>query len=95
MKTFFGSTQGIEFVEFGGVHILLLFLIVLGSFLIFKFRKQLRAFKYEKQVRYTAATIAILWEIALYVWIVVNLGWDWAHNPPFLSLCGLALILAI
>lgn len=95
MKTFFGSTQGIEFVEFGFVHFLLLFLIVLGSFLIFKFRKQLRAFKYEKQVRYTAATVAILWEIALYVWVSVNLGWDWAHNPPFLSLCGLALILAI
>ena len=95
MKEFFGSTQGIEFVEFGLVHLTLLFLIILGTFLIYKFRKQIREYKYEKQVRYTLASFAIAWEVALYIWISVNIGWDWGSNLLILSLCGLALILAI
>lgn len=95
MKTFFGSTQGLEFVEFGIVHFILLFLIVFGSFMIYKFKNQIRTFKYEKQLRYTLASVAILWEVALYIWVSVNIGWDWAHDLPILSLCGLALIIAI
>lgn len=95
MKDFFGSSQGIEFVEFGFVHFILLFMILIGTYLIYNFRTQLLNYKYEKHVRYTLAAFAIAWEVALYIWVSINIGWDWGENLLILSLCGLALILAI
>ncbi len=95
METFFGDTVGLEFQAFSITHIMLLVSIVLGIYVIYRFREPLRNYKHEKRVRYITATFMILWELSLYLWISVHKGWVWADDLPFLSLCGLALILAI
>ncbi len=94
MKEFFSDVPGIEFVEFGLLHISLLIAIVIGSILIYIYRDKLRNYKYEKRVRYSMASFALLFEFALYAWKIGNGIWTWEDGIP-LGVCGIALFLAI
>lgn len=94
MKEFFSDDVGIVFVELGFLHIALLLFILLGSVLIFRYREQLRNYKYEKRVRYTMASFALLFEFALYAWKIGNGIWTWEDGLP-IGVCGIALFLVI
>ena len=94
MKEFFSDDIGIQFVELGLLHIALLLLIMLGSILIYIYRVPLRNYKYEKRVRYSMATFALLFEFGLYAWKIGNGIWTWEDGLP-IGVCGIALFLAI
>lgn len=95
MKEFFSSSIGNEFVEFGFLHFLMLFTLFFVPVILYKFKDKIRQSKNEKKLRYTLASIGIFFEVSLYIWILINVGWNWAENLPFLSLCGLSLYLGI
>ena len=94
MKEFFSNDVGIELEVLGFLHVGLMLLIVIISYLIYRYREELRNYKYEKRVRYSMATFALLFEFALYAWTAGNGIWNWEHSIP-LGVCGLTLYLGI
>jgi hypothetical integral membrane protein (TIGR02206 family) len=54
---FFSDTTGVPFVVFGPLHFFLLSFVLCGILLIYFFRKPLRKFKYNNQLRYIFAGI--------------------------------------
>ena len=54
---FFSETTGVPFEVFGPLHLFLLFFVLCGVLLIYCFRKPLRKFKYNNQLRYIFAGI--------------------------------------
>ena len=54
---FFSETTGVPFEVFGPLHLFLLFFVLCGILLIYCFRKPLRKFKYNNQLRYIFAGI--------------------------------------
>lgn len=93
---FFSHEVGKTFVEFGLGHILTIIFSLVGLVVIYIYRKQIKQFKYEKQLRWSIAIFALLWELGLYLFIVTSPeGWDWGLNIPFGSLCGITLYVGI
>lgn len=96
MGDFFSFTENVNntFEEFSLNHIIPLLSIIIGVYLIFHFRVQLRNYKYEKWVRYGIAFFAILLEISFQVWQMVYGKWDFAESLP-LHLCRLTSYIGI
>ena len=91
---FFSDDVGIEFSAFSFVHILLFIGIILGSTLIFIFRKRIREWKHERQFAKTVAILAFVWELLLYLWYIVNGIWTPEHSLP-IGLCAFVLYIGI
>ena len=83
-----------EFSTFSWNHIIPLLSIVVGVYLIYQFRHQLKQFKYETHIRYGIATFAILLEVSFQVWQLAHGTWDFAESLP-LHLCRLTSYLGI
>ncbi len=90
---FFSDTVGIKLGFFDLIHISQIVLMFVVFFLIYYYRKELKWFKYEKQLRYTFATILLLMELFLHVWNMANDNWSLLHNLP-LHLCAINVYLA-
>lgn len=91
---FFSDEIGIMFQEYGIWHLLPLLFITLGVIVIYIFRKQLRDYKYEKYVRYGMAMFAIVMELSLHVWKIINGTWHFPDSLP-IGLCAFSLFMSI
>ena len=94
MTEFFSYTNDILFQPFSLNHLIPLALIVIGVYLIFRFRSKLRNSQYEKTIRYSLAIGAILLEISFQGWQLYHGEWNFADSLP-LHLCRLTNYLAI
>ena len=93
---FFSHEVGMEFQEFGFGHIMTIVITIVGLVLLFIYRKQLKDFKYEKQLRWGIAIFAFVWEIGLYIFrLTENPVPPWNDIVPFGSLCGITLYVGI
>lgn len=91
---FFSDSIGIELQFFGPWHILQIIITIAVVALIIYFKDNLRSLKNEKALRYTVATIGILFEVTLQIWKVAHNDWNIAHDLP-IHLCSISLIGAI
>ncbi len=83
-----------QFEVFSLNHLIPLLAIVVGVYLIYRYREQLRNYKHEKWVRYGIATFAIALEVSFQLWQVFHGVWDFADSLP-LHLCRLTSYLGI
>jgi len=90
MNDFFSFTENAtnQFEEFSLNHLIPILSIIIGVYLIFHFRKQLREYKYEKWVRYGIAIFVLLLEVSFQIWQMAYGTWDFAESLP-LHLCRL------
>jgi hypothetical integral membrane protein (TIGR02206 family) len=93
MEAFFSHTIGIEFKEWGIYHLIPLLLIIVGVFLIYYFRKEIRDSKNEKYFRYAIGTIGILTEISLQIWKASE-GQYVLDDLP-IGICAFSMFMAI
>lgn len=96
MSEFFNYLHNPEnkFEPFSLNHIIPLLLIVIGVALIFIFRERLEKSKYEKTIRYSIATFAIILETSFQLWQMYHSKWNFAESLP-LHLCRLTNYLGI
>lgn len=83
-----------QFQTFSLNHVIPLIAIVIGVFLIYRYRAELRHYKHEKWVRYGIATLAILLEVSFQIWQMAYGRWNFAESLP-LHLCRLTSYLGI
>jgi len=83
-----------QFEPFSLNHIIPLLLIIIGVYLIFRFREKLGNPKYEKTIRYSIAIFAIFLEVSFQSWQMYHGVWDLADSLP-LHLCRLTSYLGI
>ncbi|QMS85799.1 TIGR02206 family membrane protein [Candidatus Xianfuyuplasma coldseepsis] len=96
MSDFFTFTENPDntFTVFGWNHIIPLLAIIVGVYLIYHYRYELRNYKYERRVRYGIAIFAILLEVSFQLWQMFHGQWDFADSLP-LHLCRLTSYLGI
>ncbi|AIO19184.1 Integral membrane protein [Candidatus Izimaplasma bacterium HR1] len=95
MSGFFSFMESSNtFQEFSLNHIIPLLLIVVGVVLIYLNRERIRNSKYEKQIRYGLAILAILTEVSFQVWQMLHGRWNFYDSLP-LHLCRLTNYLGI
>lgn len=96
MNGFFSFTESdnIIFKEFSLNHIIPILVIIIGVYLIYRYRDSLSGSKYEKQIRYSIAIFAILLEVSFQAWQMNHQEWNFAESLP-LHLCRLTNYLAI
>jgi hypothetical integral membrane protein (TIGR02206 family) len=95
MNDFFAFTEGpITFQTFSLNHLIPLLSIIIGVFLIYRYRYALRNYPYERRVRYGIAILAIVVEVSFQVWQMAHGKWDFADSLP-LHLCRLTNYLGI
>jgi hypothetical integral membrane protein (TIGR02206 family) len=87
------SHADFPFTLYSLVHIIPLALFFCAAAAIYFFRRQLRAAKLSKLVRYTAAAILFLEEASYHIWSVYYSDWSLAFSLP-LHLCGLSAMLS-
>ena len=93
---FFSHEVGMQFQEFGIGHIMTFVITIVGLILLYIYRKQLKNYKYEKQLRWGIAIFALVWEIGLYIFrLTENPVPPWNDIVPFGSLCGIALFVGM
>lgn len=82
MSEFFTEVNGIPFQIFGPLHMLLSFLTISISVLLFIHRDKLRRFKYKENVRYILAAVLFI-NMAVYYVSKIILGiYDWKIDLP-------------
>ncbi len=89
---FFGQGEEIEFRNFTLAHILPILWLVGVVFLMYKFRREIRESKYEKNIAMTLAFVAIICEMS-YFWRLVGvpaLGANPVEHLP-ITICGWAV----
>jgi hypothetical integral membrane protein (TIGR02206 family) len=92
---FFSDEVGnIVFEEFGIWHIIPLLVILSGVLLIYIFRKKLKNYKHEKWIRYSMASFAIVMEVSLHLWKILNGTWSFPDSMP-IGLCAFSLFMSI
>ena len=95
MSGFFSFTESSNtFQEFSLNHIIPLLFIIIGVILIYLNRERIRNSKYEKQIRYSLAVLAILTEVSFQVWQMAYGRWSFYDSLP-LHLCRLTNYLGI
>lgn len=94
MPLFFSDEIGVEFIPFGLLHLLLFAIVIIGSSFIIIYRRKIREYKFERRIAKSIAVFAFSWEIALYVWYLINGIWEWEHSLP-ISLCAFTLFIGI
>lgn len=87
MSDFFSTTPNPVMELYSLQHIIPLVLTVLFVYLVYKYRAQLRVYKYEKCIRVTFITILILSEISIALWRGLTGTYDISHTLP-LHLCS-------
>ena len=93
IEYFFGQGEQIEFTNFTLAHFLPILVTVALIYLVWRFRKQIGAFRHESVFRYTLAFILIISEMSYY-WRLVgvpSLGPNPVDNLP-IAVCGWAAI---
>jgi hypothetical integral membrane protein (TIGR02206 family) len=70
---FFGYSQGVNFHLGSKWHILPILCMIITIFLIYRYRKQLKKFKYESVIRYVLAFIMMMVEMS-YFWRLLYVG---------------------
>ena len=90
---FFNDEIGIPLPWFGFWHLLQLFITILVVFLMFKYREQIRNYKYEKRIRIIIGVTLIILESLVHVWYLVNDSWELKHMLP-LDLCAINIYLS-
>lgn len=93
MEAFFSHTIGIEFKEWGIYHFIPLLLIVVGVFLIYYFRKEIRESKNEKYIRYAIGTIGIITEVTLQIWKASE--GNYVLNDLPIGICAFSMFMSI
>jgi len=91
---FFGDEIGIEFVAFNFVHMMLFVLLIIGATLIYVFRSKFRNWKHERRFAKIVAVSAVVCEMLLYLWFILNGTWTWALSLP-IGLCAFTLFIGI
>ena len=93
IEYFFGKGDEVEFSNFTLAHFLPILVTVALIYLVWRFRKQIGAFRHESVFRYTLAFILIISEMSYY-WRLVgvpSLGPNPVDNLP-IAVCGWAAI---
>ena len=93
MKAFFSHTVGIEFTEWGIYHLIPLVLIVVGVFLIYYFKNEIRDSKNERYFRYTLGITGIVMEVSLQIWKLTS-GTYTLDNLP-IGICAFSMFMGI
>ena len=90
---FFGQGQEIEFKNFTLAHFLPIIIMAVIIYFIYRYREQLRNYKYEKNIRMVMAFLLIICEMSYY-WRLVGVP-SLNPNPHEhlpISVCGWAII---
>ncbi|MCG5103784.1 YwaF family protein [Oceanobacillus alkalisoli] len=88
MMEWFLTVGGEKFNLFGPSHLVMLFLYVVGAFLLlFLHKKILSNHRLFQTIRWTFFTLLLACEITYQTWAAIN--GIWVHNLPF-HLCGIA-----
>ncbi|HWL26028.1 MAG TPA: TIGR02206 family membrane protein [Ureibacillus sp.] len=84
------SSSKNPFIAYSMVHLITIFILLLGIVLLFVFRKKLN----EILTRWIFVSVIIFFEIGYHTWLVSHNLWDPSHALP-LQLCSVSLILCI
>ena len=93
MEDFFSHSIGIQFKEWGIYHFVPLMFIVVGVFLIYYFRKEIRESKNEKYFRYVLGIFGIIAEISLQIWKVSEGNYILDDLP--IGICAFSMFMTI
>jgi hypothetical integral membrane protein (TIGR02206 family) len=93
MKAFFSHTIGIEFKEWGIYHFIPLLLIIVGVFLIYYYRNEIRESKNEKYFRYALGSLGIITEITLQLWKASE--GNYVLNDLPIGVCAFSMFMSI
>ena len=93
MKPFFSHTIGIEFKEWGIYHFIPLLIIIVGVFLIYYYRKEIRESKNEKYLRYVLGSVGIIAEITLQIWKTSE--GNYGLNDLPIGICAFSMFMSI
>lgn len=93
MQTFFSHTIGIEFNEWGIYHLIPLLIIIVGVFLIFYYRKEIKESKNEKYFRYALGSLGIIAEITLQIWKASE--GNYTLNDLPVGVCAFSMFMSI
>jgi len=93
MEAFFSHTIGIEFKEWGIYHFIPLVLVIVGVFLIYYYRKEIRESKNEKYFRYALGSLGIIAEITLQVWKASEGNYSLNELP--IGICAFSMFMSI
>ena len=91
---FFSDEVGIKMTMFSPWHLLQIVLTFVVVYLIIRYRRQLKEYKYEHVLRYVIAGILLTFEISIHLWHIGNNTWDLKHMLP-LDLCAINIYLSI
>ena len=89
---FFGSSEEQSFFSFHLEHIIPLILLSTALFLVIYFRKQIKEFKHEKQVRVGFASLMLVSEMS-YFWRLLYTQHGNIRDHLPITICGVATVL--
>jgi hypothetical integral membrane protein (TIGR02206 family) len=88
---FFANEEGLILEFFSFWHIFQILFSALIIFLIYRYRNQIREFKYEKYIRYGSTVLGLLFFISVQTLAILEGEWTLAHNLP-LNLCTISAL---
>ena len=92
MKNFFDHGVDGEFQYFSLAHFMPLIIMLVAIYLIYRYRNQIRNWKYEENARIIFAAIVLLSDMS-YFWHKIYIGANVANHLP-VTVCGWAAILS-